>query len=64
MSHARGLRDADVRVAVSQGLIVLSGEVDHLWQKETAGAVAERFRPVLLRNDILVRSSGQQPASA
>lgn len=55
LSHARGLRDADIQVAVSDAAIVLSGEVDHLWQKETAQSVTERFRPVRLQNDIVVR---------
>ena len=53
--HARGLRDADIHVAVSDAAVVLSGEVDHLLQKETAQSVTERFRPVRLQNDIVVR---------
>ena len=52
--HARGLREADIRVAINESWVVLSGEVEHLWQKDTAQVVAERFRPTHLRNDIRV----------
>lgn len=55
LKHARGLRDAGIRVAVSNTAVVLSGEVDHMWQKETAQSVAERFRPLRLLNEIVVR---------
>jgi osmotically-inducible protein OsmY len=55
LSESRGLRDADVHVAVNDGTVVLSGEVDHLWQKETAQSVTGRFRPMRLQNDIVVR---------
>ena len=57
LSHARGLRDADIHVAISDTAVVLSGEVQHLWQKETAQSVTERFRPVTIQNEIVVNSS-------
>lgn len=55
LTHARGLRDAEIQVAISHVALVLSGEVDHLWQKEMAQGVAERFRPMVIQNDIVVR---------
>lgn len=54
LRYARGLRDAEIHVAVSGNLAVLSGEVQHLWQKETAGTVARRFRILQVRNEIVV----------
>lgn len=55
LRHARGLHDADVHVAINESCVVLSGQVDHLWQKDTAQSVAERFRLLHLRNEIQVR---------
>jgi osmotically-inducible protein OsmY len=52
--HTRGLRNVPIRVAVSGGRVVLSGEVSRLWQKEIATSVAETFQPVQLRNEIVV----------
>ena len=57
LKYARGLRDYDIRVAVTGSLAVLSGTVQHLWQKETAESVARRFRIRTIRNDILVTGS-------
>jgi osmotically-inducible protein OsmY len=56
-AHTRGLRDAEIHVAVSDAAVVLSGEVENLWQKQMAQSVAERFRLVRLRNEILVRGA-------
>lgn len=58
LRYSRGLRGAAVRVAVHGDLAVLSGEVDALWQKETAERVAQRFRISQIRNDIFVRRDG------
>ncbi len=57
LKFARGLRDAEIQVAVAGNLAVLSGTVQHLWQKETAASVARRFRIRTIRNDILVAKS-------
>jgi osmotically-inducible protein OsmY len=55
LSHTAGLQNAQVRVAVSGGTVVLSGEVEELWQRERAEEVAERYRLISVRNDIEVR---------
>jgi osmotically-inducible protein OsmY len=54
LGHARGLRNVPLRVAASGGLVVLSGEVPELWQKEVAERVAQSFQPMWLRNEIVV----------
>jgi osmotically-inducible protein OsmY len=54
LKWARGLRDSDIRVAVTGDTAVLSGEVERLWQRETAETVARRFRVRDLRNEIVV----------
>ena len=54
LSLARGLRDVNLRVAVSANTAVLSGTVGELWQKETAESVVRRFRPWSIRNEIVV----------
>jgi osmotically-inducible protein OsmY len=54
LAYTRGLRDADLRVAINGDTAVLSGEVPALWQKETAEAVAWRFRVSEVHNDIIV----------
>lgn len=59
MGRSRGLKDADVSVAVSNGQIVLSGEVVALWQKETAGSVARQFGAMYIRNEIVVTGEHQ-----
>lgn len=53
-SHARGLKDRNIHVAVSEGAIVLSGEVLNLTQKEMAERVIRQFRFREIRNDLLV----------
>ncbi|NNM24398.1 MAG: BON domain-containing protein [Phycisphaerales bacterium] len=50
----RGLSDADLHVAVNEAAIVLSGSVRTLGQKQTADAIARRFRPWIVRNEIRV----------
>jgi len=57
LRHARGLRHAEINVAVSESAVILSGQVDHLWQKDAAQGVAEQFRPVHLQNNIQVGHS-------
>ena len=52
--HARGLKNLPLRAAVSGGLIVLSGDVHRLWQKEMATTVARTFERRELRNEIAV----------
>jgi osmotically-inducible protein OsmY len=54
LKWARGLRDSEIQVAVTGDMAVLSGEVEQLWQKETAATVARRFRICKFRNDIVV----------
>ena len=54
LAHTRGLRDADLRVAVSGDTAVLSGQVAALWQKETVETIVRRFRISQVRNDIIV----------
>jgi osmotically-inducible protein OsmY len=57
--HTRGLRLANVKVAYSGNTVVLSGNVEKLWQKEMAETVAKRFRCWELRNEITV--TGVEP---
>lgn len=52
--HTCGLRNVPIRVAVNGGLVVLSGEVSRLWQKEIAASVAQTFKLFRLRNDLVV----------
>ena len=54
LSQTRGLREEKLDVALGAGTLVLSGEVDQLWKKETAESVARRFGLLRIRNDILV----------
>jgi len=54
LEQTRGLKGANLRVAVSGEAIVLSGEVSQLWQKEAAEATVRRFQPWQVRNDIVV----------
>ena len=54
LSHARGLKDRNINVAVSDEAIVLSGEALNLTQKEMAERIVRRFRFLEIRNDILV----------
>jgi osmotically-inducible protein OsmY len=54
LSHARGLKDRNIHVAVSEGAIVLSGEVLNLTQKEMVERVVHQFRFREVRNDIVV----------
>jgi osmotically-inducible protein OsmY len=54
LAEARGPGDSAIRVAVSGGRVVLSGSVDELWQKEVAVAVAGRFQPRWIADEITV----------
>jgi len=54
LSQARGLKDEKIHVAVSGGVIVLSGKVPSLPQKEMAERVARQFRLWEIRNEIVV----------
>lgn len=51
------LRDAAVRVAVNGGVAVLSGDVRTALQKEAAEAALRQFRPIHVRNEILVKQA-------
>jgi osmotically-inducible protein OsmY len=55
LNETYGLRDMHVRVAINDVAVVLSGKVDHWWQKETARQITERFRPMKIENEIVVR---------
>lgn len=54
LRRTRGLRRADIRVAVSRDTVVLSGRVPDLAQKELAERVANRSPLLYVRNDIEV----------
>jgi osmotically-inducible protein OsmY len=54
LSHAYGLKERKINVAVSEGAVVLSGEIPSITQKEMAEKVAHRFRFREIRNDIIV----------
>jgi osmotically-inducible protein OsmY len=54
LSHARGLKERNIGVAVSEGAVVLSGQALGLAQKEMAERVVRRFRFREIRNDIIV----------
>jgi osmotically-inducible protein OsmY len=54
LSQARGLKDEKINVAISGGVIVLSGNVPSLPQKEMAERVARQFRLWKIRNEIVV----------
>lgn len=60
LHRSRGLKDAELAVAVSNGQIVLSGEVAALWQKEMAGKVALQFGAMYVRNEIVVEGSPEK----
>jgi osmotically-inducible protein OsmY len=54
LSQARGLKDEKINVAISGGVIVLSGNVPSLPQKEMAERVARQFRLREIHNEIVV----------
>lgn len=54
LSHVYGLTDRKINVAVSEGAVVLSGEVPSITHKEMAEKVAHRFRFREIRNDVIV----------
>ncbi len=55
LSRARGLTDADISIAIQDTSAVLSGEVDHLWKKETAETVVRRFGLLHVQNQIMIK---------
>ncbi|NJN05657.1 MAG: BON domain-containing protein [Rhodobacteraceae bacterium] len=57
LTMTRGLSWGGIRVAVSGGSVVLSGSVGALSDKQMAESVARRFRPLQVRNDIIVNAS-------
>ncbi len=57
LSYTRGLREANIRVAVSGDTVVLAGEVSELWQKEMAETVVRRFPVSEISNEIVVTGS-------
>jgi osmotically-inducible protein OsmY len=56
LGHTRGLKDTSILVAVNGEMVVLSGEVQELWQRETAESTLRRLGLFRIRNEILVRS--------
>lgn len=50
----RGLRLANIRVAIASNTVVLSGQVSELGQKEMAEKVVRRFGMFRIRNEIVV----------
>jgi osmotically-inducible protein OsmY len=54
-SHTSGLRNTDVRVAVTGVTATLSGHVDELWQNKRAEQMARRLPVVAVNNDISLR---------
>lgn len=55
LGHTRGLRETGILVAVNNEMVVISGEVRELWQKETAESAVRRLGLFQIRNDIVVR---------
>ena len=54
LAGTTGLQDEAVRVAVSGGRVVLSGEVMESWQKEAVETVVRRFQPLWITVEIIV----------
>lgn len=54
LKRSSGIKDSELSVAVSNGQVVLSGEVKALWLKEMAGKVAAQFGAMYVRNEIVV----------
>lgn len=54
LGHTRGLKRIEIHVAVSGEVVVLSGEVHELWQKEEAESAVRRLGLFRIRNDIVV----------
>ncbi|RMF39701.1 MAG: BON domain-containing protein [Planctomycetota bacterium] len=55
LNRARGLVPGDVRVAVTEGVAVLSGEVSEPWQREVAETVVGKFGLLHVRNEIQLK---------
>lgn len=56
LSRAQGLTHGQVSVAISDDSVVLSGEVQELWQRAVADDVVRSFGLLQIRNDIVVTS--------
>ena len=54
LGRARGLASADIRAAIGEDTVVLSGEVTEPWQKDVAQTVVGRFGFLHIRNEIQV----------
>lgn len=54
LGRARGLASARIDIAIGEDTVVLSGEVQELWQKEVAQTVVGRFGLLHIRNEIRV----------
>ena len=54
LGRARGLSGAEIRVAIGEDTVVLSGRVKESWQKEVAQTVVGRFGLLHIRNEIQV----------
>jgi osmotically-inducible protein OsmY len=50
----RGLRLADIQVALASNTVTLTGQVGELWQREMAEKVVQRYGIFRIRNDITV----------
>jgi len=57
LRDTRGLKQARISATVSNNLVVLSGKVEQLWQKESAESAVERLGLFRIRNAILVTGS-------
>lgn len=55
LASSSGLEGASILVAIGPSAIVLSGEVREPGQRELAETVVRQFRPIHIRNDIVVR---------
>lgn len=54
MIRSSALQNTSIRVAVSDGAVVLSGTVSEPWQRRRAQRVAERFPVTSVRNEIKI----------
>lgn len=55
LSRARGLENAEMRVAIADDTVVLSGWVDEIWHKDIAQTTVGRFGFLRIRNELQVR---------
>lgn len=57
LQRANGLDSADINVAIGEDMIVLSGTVQELWQKEIAQSVVGSFGLLHIRNELQVSTA-------